>query len=144
VDTLSVFHTALTDPMTAALESRHSVWFVITPLVPTTIGRTTGYPLCFAQSSAKSRSSLNFARQAVVATYGELYKRGRPIRELQDQVRVVVFHRVDSLHPRIPQESPFFAVAFKSELPLRRFRPVSAFLRLKNIITQTVIRGPSS
>ncbi len=55
------------------------------------------------------------------------YKRGRPLRELQDQVGVVVFHLVDSLHLRIPQESPFFAVALKNELLRRRFRLVLAF-----------------
>ena len=50
----------------------------------------------------------------VVATYGEFEKRGRPLRELQGQDRVV-FHTVNSVYLRILQESPFFAVAFKNE-----------------------------
>ncbi len=49
------------------------------------------------------------------------------LRELQDQVGVAVFHLVDSLHLRVPQEFSFFAVAFKNELLRRRFRPVLGF-----------------
>ncbi len=79
--------------------------------------------MCFLAQSVFVLLEFRPLHHAVVATYGELYKRGRPLRELQDQVGVVVFHFVDSLHLRIPQESLFFAVAFMNELLRRRFRP---------------------
>jgi hypothetical protein len=43
--------------------------------------------------------------RAFVATYGEFYKRGRPLRGLQDQVGVVVFHLVDILNRILPSSA---------------------------------------
>ncbi len=59
---------------------------------------------------------------ALLATYGELYKRGRPLRKLQDQVGVVVFHLVDSLHLRVSHESPFLPLLLRTNSPLSRNR----------------------
>ena len=87
----------MSKPHAFNLASEATVWFGITPLVPT----TTGCRSCFFAQSALVLLEFCPFHHAVVATYGELWKRGRPLRELQDQVGVVVFHLVDSLHRRV-------------------------------------------
>jgi hypothetical protein len=107
--------TCMSKPHAFNFASEVTVCFGITSLVPTTIGRTTRCRLCFFAQLAFALLEFCLVHHALLATYGELYKRGRPLRKLEDQVGVVVFNLVDSLYLRISHESPFFAVALQSK-----------------------------
>jgi hypothetical protein len=115
------------NPPRSTVPAKLTICFGNTPFVPTTIGRTT-VALVLYRPVLCQKSVLVLLEFCPLSTLssrhtGNSINTAFTLRELQDQVGVV-FHLFDSLQLRIPQESPFFSVAFKNELLRRRFRPV--------------------